>query len=305
MYLMMKSLELRVDKEFDIEEYLDSLPLDTEKINVSYKKLKYIPDLSRFTNLHTLICIRNKLTFLPPLNESLEYLDCAGNKLTWLPPLNNNLVKLDCSDNKLTWLPPLNYKLFDLNCSYNKLTELPSLNNKLIMLYCDHNKLTMLPPLNNNLITLFCSYNKLIMLPPFNNNLKNLYCSYNKLTILPTLNNNLSIVECNFNNLKYLQPFTNNLNRIYFNKNITINIIIDTCVNDKIKKNIINNKIIILNNFRYTYYALKFKKQFKRWLWEKVREPKIMKQFHPDHLTSLNETDDLEVFLEEWIKKKN
>jgi phosphoenolpyruvate synthase/pyruvate phosphate dikinase len=62
-------------------------------------------------------------------------------------------------------------------------------------------------------------------------------------------------------------------------------------------------KINILRNFRYTYYALKFKKHFKRWLWEKVREPKIMAKFHPSHLNHLLDTDDLEVFLDDWINK--
>jgi hypothetical protein len=64
-------------------------------------------------------------------------------------------------------------------------------------------------------------------------------------------------------------------------------------------KQIINK----LYNFRYTYYCLKFKKHFKRWLWERVREPKIMKQFHPDNLNALNESDDLEEFIEDWINK--
>jgi hypothetical protein len=49
---------------------------------------------------------------------------------------------------------------------------------------------------------------------------------------------------------------------------------------------------------------LKFKKHFKRWLWERIREPKIIAKFHPSHLTNLEETDDLEVFLEDWIDNK-
>ena len=69
-----------------------------------------------------------------------------------------------------------------------------------------------------------------------------------------------------------------------------------------LSNNFVYEKISILNKFRYTFYAIKFKSKFKRWLWEKVREPKIMKQFHPDHLTALKETDDLEEFLEDWIK---
>lgn len=33
---------------FNIEEYLNSLPDDVEEINVSERRLTYLPDLSRF-----------------------------------------------------------------------------------------------------------------------------------------------------------------------------------------------------------------------------------------------------------------
>ena len=184
---------------FDIEDYLNSLPLSTTYINVSNNGLTYLPDLSRF--------------------KQLTHLICSLNKLTYLPPLNNNLTHLFCGDNQLTELPPL--------------------NNKLIVLFCHHNQLTWLPPLNNNLQELICSYN-------------NIY------------NENIEKYKYNYRNIKIIQT---------------------------------------LRNFRNTYYLLKFKKHFKRWLWEKVREPKIMAKFHPSHLTNLEETDDLEVFLEDWINK--
>ena len=179
--------------EFNIEDFLNLLPLDTTKINVSNKGLTYLPDLSRFKQLTHLYCYHNKLTSLPPLNENLTHLNCSYNKLTELPHLNDNLRHFNCNYNPLTWLPPL--------------------NNKLEFLYCR----------NTNI----------------------------------------------------------------FNKNTYL----------------YGNKIKTLRNFRYTYYCLKFKKHFKRWLWEKVREPKIMAKFHPSHLNALEETDDLEVFLEDWIKK--
>ena len=159
-----------------------------------------------------------------------------------------------------------------LYCNYNQLTELLHLNNNLTLLDCRNNQLTELPPLNNNLTQLYCHHNQITELPPLNNNLTHLDCSSNQITELPPLNNNLKILYCCYNNI--------------YNENIT-------------KKNIIK----ILRNFRYTYYLLKFKKHFKRWIWEKVREPKIMAKFHPSHLNHLLDTDDLEVFLEDWIKK--
>jgi len=247
--------------EFNIEDYLNSLPLDTTKINVCNKGLIYLPDLSRFTQLTQLFCSHNHLRELPPLNNNLTVLFCNNNYLTRLPPLNENLTELFCNDNQLTWLPPLNNKLKSLDCFQNQLTELPPLNNKLKSLNCHHNQLTELPPLNNKLTVLFCHHNQLTWLPPLNNNLQELIC----------YNNNI------------------------YNENIE---------KYKYKYNYRNIKIIqTLRNFRNTYYLLKFKKHFKRWLWEKVREPKIMAKFHPDHLTNLEDTDDLEVFLEDWIKK--
>ena len=218
---------------FNIEDYLNSLPLDITEINVSRRGLTYLPDLSRFKELTELDCSYNHLRELPPLNNTLENLVCHHNKLNWLPHLNDNLTSLECDYNQLTWLPPLNNNLTLLDCSYNQLTELPPLNDNLEFLDCCHNQLTGLPPLNNTLTHLYCR------------------------------NTNI------------------------FNKNTYL----------------YDNKIKTLRNFRYTYYCLKFKKHFKRWLWEKVREPKIMAKFHPSHLNALEETDDLEVFLEDWIKK--
>jgi len=203
---------------FNIEEYINSLPLDTTWINVSNKGLTYLPDLSRFKNL--------------------ESLNCSYNKLTHLPPLNNELTELMCYKNQLTELPPLNNKLKYLCCDTNKLTELPPLNNELKLLDCKDNQLTELPPLNNK--------------------------------------------------LKYLCCYDN----YFYNEN-----------NEKYKYDVHNINIIkTLRNFRFTFYCLKLKNKLKKWLWEKVREPKIMTKFHPDHLNELQDTDDLEVFLDNWIK---
>jgi Leucine-rich repeat (LRR) protein len=222
----------------NIEDYLNSLPLDITKIDVSSRGLTYLPDLSRFKELIHLNCSYNEITELPHLNNKLQYLYCSENQLTGLPPLNDNLIYLDCSENQLTGLPPLNDNLTQLYCYYNELTSLPPLNNNLIQLYCFRNQLTWLPPLNK-----------------------------------------LQLLNCSDNNI--------------YNENI-----------EKYKYDYRNINIIkTLNNFRYTYYCLKYKNHFKRWLWEKVREPKIMAKFHPSHLDALEETDDLEVFLDDWIKE--
>ena len=52
----------------NIESYLDSLPLDITILNISYKNLLVLPDLSRFKKLEVLNCSENKLTILPDLS---------------------------------------------------------------------------------------------------------------------------------------------------------------------------------------------------------------------------------------------
>jgi hypothetical protein len=139
------------------------------------------------------------------------------------------------------------------------------------------NQLTSLPSLNENLQILHCSYNQLTSLPSLNENLKDLYCIYNQFTSLPSLNENLQIL--NFNN----NPICEIIEIIEIGRNT-----IDVC----------KKQIQTFNNFRNLYWCLKFKKQLKKWLWEKIREPKIMKKYHPSYLfENLREDTDLDTFL--------
>jgi hypothetical protein len=48
--------------------------------------------------------------------------------------------------------------------------------------------------------------------------------------------------------------------------------------------------------FANLFYSIKYKKQFRKWLWEKVREPKIMREFSPIKLNKIIEKNpDLEL----------
>jgi hypothetical protein len=146
--------------DFDIDVYLGSLPEDTDVIDVSDKRLTYLPPtISRFTNLKRLNCNHNRLTSLPNLPETLNALYCCDNELTFLPPLNETLVELFCNNNNLSSLPSLNENLRLLYCSNNRLTTLPILPENLRVLYCDDNRLIALPNLNDTLKWLWFSSN--------------------------------------------------------------------------------------------------------------------------------------------------
>ena len=131
-------------------------------------------------------------------------------------------------------------------------------------------------------------------MPTLPQNLKILYCFKNQLTSLPTLPQNLEILYCFKNQLTSLPTLPQNLDFSYSNNPIC-NILGNNSSLIKIKQN-----IKILNNFRYLYYCLKFKKQFIKWLW-KSKEKEIMDKYHPKYLLeNLKENTDLDEFLNNW-----
>ena len=142
---------------------------------------------------------------------------------------------------------------------------------------------------------LSCASNQLTYLPTLPNNLMYLNCFNNKLVSLPTLPESLIYLNCFDNNLTYFPNFPDKLIGLFcFDNPITP---VLYCYD----LNVTKQKVKRLNSFRYLYYCLKFKKRFRKFLWEKVREPKIMKQYHPSYLEDhLNENGDLDDFLEKW-----
>ena len=176
-----------------------------------------------------------------------------------------------------TYLNSLPEDILTINISCKSFKSLPDLTRykNLKTLYCYNNQLTSLPTLPQSLEVLQCYNNKLTSLPTLPPNLKVLHCFHNQLTSLPTLPQILEILECS-NNPIY--EIVNNNNLI------------------KIKQN-----IQILNNFRYLYYCYQFKKQLKKWLYEKVREPNAKKMYNPIYLIeNLKEDDDLDTVLDNW-----
>ena len=231
-----------------IEEYFAQLPDDIEYINVSIQT-HYLPDLSRFYKLTELRCIYNQLTQLPTLPPTLQYLSCCCNKLTQLPTLPPTLIKLYCSNNQLTQLPTLPLTLTMLLCCYNQLTQLPTLPSTLTDLLCYNNQLTQLPSLS-----LILEY---------------LVCCNNQLKQLPTLPSTLAHLDCRNN----LFPFDHAIYYPIYNDTNKMKYIIE-----------MKNKNNIIIRFKELFYALKYKQQFRDWLWVHIREPKIRNKYHPDNL---------------------
>jgi hypothetical protein len=183
-----------------------------------------------------------------------------------------------------------------------KIHYLPDLNrfNNLKILWCHDNQLTSLPNLSflENLQELICCNNLLICLPNLNKNLKILNCSNNYLTCLPNLNENLQILNCSINQLTCLPSLNENLYILYYFYNPIYTII------DSDNLVIIRKKLKILYIFRHLYYSLKFKSQFWHLLW-KIREPKIIKKYHPSYLEELLKDDvegtlDIDMVLDNW-----
>ena len=96
---------------FAVTEYLNSLSEDINNLNIGGYNLTELPDLSRFHKLKALYCHKNKLTSLPSLPPSLDYLCCSDNQISFIHSLPENLKYLSCCDNQLTSLPTLNKNL--------------------------------------------------------------------------------------------------------------------------------------------------------------------------------------------------
>jgi hypothetical protein len=193
----------------------------------------------------------------------LEDLSCSDNELVELPPLPAHLEYLSCSHNQLTELPPLPPTLKFLYASFNRILRLPSpLPIALKDINCNNNELRELPQFPPVLNCFSFNHNHLRELPRFPDTLKYINCSHNQLVILPKLPDGLiQVVDVRGNPLIYRET--------------TIE-----CIRE-------SNRI--LYSFRNLFHSLKWKRRFRSWLWERVREPKIMKQYHPSKINELLE----------------
>ena len=219
------------------QKYIDSLPDDIEYLHLTRRGIQNLPDMSRFTKLYELDVSKNMLTTLPPLPRSIERLSCGYNRITRLSPLNGNLTFLDCSGNLLCTLPEMPPDLFTLVCRENRLESVPAFGPSLHSIDCNKNRIRRLPDLNH------C--------------LENLSCENNCIMYLPKINNNLRSLRCNNNPFRAQHPFleVHPLIHHYYPYETPVRI----------------RYIKVLETFRRTFYAAKFRSFCKRWFYYTLR----------------------------------
>ncbi len=96
-------------------------------LDLGHNRLTSVPDLSALTDLDILYLHDNALRVLPPLPESLTYLNVGENPLDALSPLSlPRLIELRALDAGLDSLPSLELpRLRELHLRGNRFTEVP------------------------------------------------------------------------------------------------------------------------------------------------------------------------------------
>jgi len=207
--------------------------------------------------------------YLNSLPEDIEYINVSGKGLTYLPDLSRFK------------------KLKKLYCNRNEFVTLPLLPNSLKQLYCSDNELVTLPPLPNSLQKLICSVNQLSSLPLLPNSLQELWCYNNQLVYLPLLPVSLRELCCGKNQLVSLPLLPESLQLLNYFDNPIYNVISSNNIND-VKAN-----VKILNQFRDSFYCIKYKNKLRKLLWD-IREKKVKEEFHPDRLKEMLEGKDID-----------
>jgi len=301
---------------------LPKLNLTIEDLRISKNRITHLPRL-KHTYLRTLVCECNQLTELPELPDTLvtlqvsknqlkclpdlkqvKFVSCSYNEIEVLPEINSALYGLIVDHNRITRLPPLIHtNVLKINCAFNQIEELPELNFCLKELLFQNNVVHKCPKLHKQISILNCSDNLLRDPPKLLCGIQHLYMDNNPLlTRLPVFVNTLQTITCincpmithipSMNHTTFLQLYKFSADRSgvrtcnyvapkYSNFQFQLE-------NTPLTQIIENNDLIRMNNvlyrFRRAFYYAKYRVCFRRWLWERVRMPKIAEQYSPHNL---------------------
>jgi len=133
-----------------------------------------------------------------------------------------------------------------------------------------------------------------------------LLCNNNQLMVLPELNPSMIFCSCNNNQLTVIPELNPSLEFLYCENNPLPTIISCYGYVDTERKTEMNHATRVLKRVRFNVACWKYKRQFRYWLYEKVRLPKAQSKYCSENLIALlqnvNENDG-EMFhgvLESW-----
>lgn len=234
--LISLGVDLNNDNEIQTFEanLINSLDLENSSIN-------NLIGIAAFTNLNSLYCNDNNLTFLDlSSNINLTFLRCRNNQIGYLNVSNNpNLTGLLADNNQLNGINISNNP--NLNVLWIADNNLTTLNTtscvNLTYLWCSNNNLTSLDVSNSiNLFKLFCDHNQLTTLNlSVNIHLFEIYCAYNQLTSINVLGlNELTSLDCSDNSLTTINVSgLSNLITFYCNYNFNVSLTMNGLLNLK------------------------------------------------------------------------
>jgi hypothetical protein len=266
-------------RSYEVDNYLARLPEDTTNIDLSRRHLSRFPSLARFTHLQTLNLSINPLVELPHLPRGIRNIslsDVVFESLPVLPssvinlrivscpnltqliaPLPASLVSLHIEESGLESLPPLPPFLENLNVRGTRLARLPQLPSTLKRIVADHCRIQSVPRLPLLVFRVDFSYNPLWHMVNAPSHL------INPGGLLRWVIKETPLFEILYNPLQDSTPFE--LDEIGEKGDVY------KCL----------HRLKILNRFRDLFYALKFKRRFRYWLWVRVRLPRIERANHP------------------------
>ncbi len=305
----------RLCKHDALQYMLQRLSPCTSALYLTGIVLPKIPSLKHLTNLTHLDLSWNELRELPEMPEGLDWLMCSRNRLSSLQGIPSTvrtviadqneirlvsglpagLIKMCLADNRIEHIDSLPPTLQLCYVSYNQLKSLPALPETVEVVSCMSNHLQQLPVhLPASLQTLLCDNNpRLSVLPDLPGNLIRLSVSGCQISRIPRLPDSLTVLDIRDTPVLHMENIPEYLFDPY---HMMDNTPIGEWIVPRLSAEALGNlssfdvlglyrdNLQKMHRFRELYFALRFKRQFWRWMWNKHRIARIEQAHHPDRL---------------------
>jgi Leucine-rich repeat (LRR) protein len=269
-------------------------------LDLSWNELRELPEMPE--GLDWLMCSRNRLTSLQGIPSTVRTLIGDSNKVRVVSGLPAGLIKMCLADNRIEHIESFPPTLQLCYVSYNNLQEFPPFPDTIEVLSVMSNNLRELPPrLPASLQTLLCDGNpRLSVLPEMPGNLVRLSVQQCNISRFPRLPDTLSVLDIRDTPVLHMENIPEYLfDPYHMMDNTPIGQWIEPRVSDEALRNLSSFDVLglyrdnlqKLHRFREMYFALRFKRQFWRWMWNKHRIARIERAHHPDRLKERLEQD--------------